>query len=179
MIQGVLQNSLRFSISNFSAYDVLRIFILDIFQLPFPSAIQNCPKFWRLNNFWLSYEGNTDRGTKQNPTKFMFNWSICLQFTFYNFHNIWLMSTIIWIWLFATGFPYFNDFQWLLLFITFLLNSSVSPETAFLLWPLEENIIHNQMLWSLKMQFPFIGIGHSFLLMSPHEKKLQNKQQYL
>ena len=32
ILQGVLQNSLRFSVSHFSAYVALRIFILDIFQ---------------------------------------------------------------------------------------------------------------------------------------------------
>ena len=35
MVKGVPQNSLRLSINNFSAYDVLRIFILDIFDCPF------------------------------------------------------------------------------------------------------------------------------------------------
>ena len=44
-IQGVPQNSLRFLFSSFSAQDAARIFILDIFQQPFPLAVGNCPKF--------------------------------------------------------------------------------------------------------------------------------------
>ena len=40
ILQGVPQNSLRFSFGNFLACNALRIFILDIFKQPFLSAVQ-------------------------------------------------------------------------------------------------------------------------------------------
>ena len=61
ILQGVPQNSLRFSISNFSAYDALKNLILDIFQQPFPCRFQNYQIFYYLVKFWPRYCQNTKR----------------------------------------------------------------------------------------------------------------------
>ena len=69
--------------------------------------------------------------------------------------------------------------QWflmVLIFIKFSFNLSISPETVFPLQPLEVNIIHNQMLWSLKMEFPLRG--HSILLMSPMKRNCSTTSTY-
>ena len=73
LCMGVPQNSLHISLCNFSAYDALRFSILDIFNSPFHRLFKIVQEFKRLSNIGPSYKGNTDRGTKQNPTKFMFN----------------------------------------------------------------------------------------------------------
>ena len=88
-LQGVPQNSLHFSMSksNFSAHDALRIFILDS---PFRRLFKIVQDFkdWAIFNQVMK-----EILTTQIQTKFMFNWSIFLEFTFYNFHNLWLMNT--------------------------------------------------------------------------------------
>ena len=50
ILQGVPQNSLRFSFVNFSAYNSLRIRLFDIVQQHFPLAVQNfqCFKDWAI-----------------------------------------------------------------------------------------------------------------------------------
>ena len=53
----------------------LYAFHLAISRPVIPSAVQNCTRF---SNVLPSYKENTDRGTKQNPTKFMFDRGIFL-----------------------------------------------------------------------------------------------------
>ena len=60
-IQGVPQNSLRFLLGNLLAHNAPKILIFDIFQQPFPSAVE---KYQRSSNIWWIYEGNTNSDTK-------------------------------------------------------------------------------------------------------------------
>ena len=86
--QGVPQNPVRYPISNFLAYDALRIFILDIF----PQIFRRLLKIFHDFKIWAIFEQVMKEILTEEQNKIQQNLCLIklflLQFTFYNFHNL-------------------------------------------------------------------------------------------